>query len=113
MGVQVTPESKIKTLVKGVLNAYGAYYFMPVQSGMGASGLDFHCVIRRGEVAIAFFVETKKDELTDLTPRQQLLKSNLEMKQHAKVFVVGGRKSLKILSDWLEETYQYGRSITK
>jgi hypothetical protein len=107
MGVQMmtTPEGRVKAMVRDVLRAYGAYSFQPVQSGLGASGLDFHCVIRRGETAIAFFVETKKDELTDLTPRQQLLKSNLEMKQRAKVFVVGGRKSLKILSDWLETTY--------
>ena len=36
----MTPEGKVKVKVKNLLNAYGAYHFWPVQTGMGARTLD-------------------------------------------------------------------------
>ena len=50
-----TPEGKVKARVKKLLVDRRAYYFMPVQAGYGARGLDFH-VCYRGN---ALFIETK------------------------------------------------------
>ena len=36
-----TPESKIKSAIKKVLDEMGCYYFMPVQMGLGKRTLDF------------------------------------------------------------------------
>jgi hypothetical protein len=62
----VTPEGKIKAKVDALLKQYGAYYFKPVQNGMGAPGLDYHCVLR----GHAFFIETKAPG-KHMTPRQR------------------------------------------
>jgi len=35
----MTPEKKVKDKVIAILKAYGAYYFYPVTSGYGASGV--------------------------------------------------------------------------
>ena len=37
----MTPEGKIKNKIKKVLDKVGAYYFMPVQMGLGKRTLDF------------------------------------------------------------------------
>ena len=37
----MTPEAKVKKVIKKVLDKVGAYYFMPVQMGMGKRTLDF------------------------------------------------------------------------
>jgi hypothetical protein len=37
----MTPEGKVKQEIKEYLASIGAYYFMPVQWGMGAATLDF------------------------------------------------------------------------
>lgn len=34
-----TPEKKVKTAVKKILEAHGAYYFMPATGGYGRSGV--------------------------------------------------------------------------
>lgn len=34
-----TPEAKVKAQVKKILDAYGVYYFSPVTSGYGRSGV--------------------------------------------------------------------------
>lgn len=40
----MTPEGRTKTAVKAVLKAKGIWYYMPVQNGMGISGVpDFVC----------------------------------------------------------------------
>lgn len=58
-------EALIKRQVRKVLDKHGAYTFMPVQMGMGAAGLDFHCCID----GVAVFIETKAPG-KKLTPRQ-------------------------------------------
>lgn len=59
-------EAHVKNAVKGCLNKRGAYYFMPMQNGMGAPGLDFHCCYR----GRAFAIETKAPG-KKMTPRQE------------------------------------------
>ena len=36
-----TPEARVKKKIKAVLDKVGAYYFCPVQTGMGKRTLDF------------------------------------------------------------------------
>lgn len=48
-----TPEGKVKKEIKEYLDSIGAYYFMPVQMGMGVRGTpDFLCCVRGRFVAI-------------------------------------------------------------
>lgn len=42
-----TPEGRVKAQVKRVLDAHGVWYYMPVQNGMGVTGIpDFVCCWR-------------------------------------------------------------------
>lgn len=61
----MTPEGRVKDKIKKYLKAINAYYFMPVQMGFGAPGLDFYCCIKKRFVAI----ETKAEGKVP-TPRQ-------------------------------------------
>jgi hypothetical protein len=63
-----TPEGRIKDRVKKALNKLGAYYFMPVQRGLGASSLDFICCYEGRFFAIETKVPGKK-----LSPRQEVV----------------------------------------
>ena len=76
-------ESFVKMRVKKLLAKYGAYMFMPVQSGYGAAGLDFYCC-HRGRF---FAIETKRPG-KHLTPRQELIKEAIE-KSGGTVFIIG------------------------
>jgi hypothetical protein len=64
----VTPESKVKAKLKVYLDAHEAYFFMPVQTGYGATSLDF-LVCYCGE----FHAYECKAEGRELTPRQKLV----------------------------------------
>lgn len=64
----MTPEGRVKRKVRDALISLGAYFFMPVQSGIGATGLDYYCCYRGVFVAI----ETKRPGAR-LTPRQRLI----------------------------------------
>lgn len=95
--MSVTPEGKIKDLVKEVLNKYNVYYFMPVQSGYGAAGLDFHCVINvRDHVPYAFFIETKAPT-KKLTARQKILADKLSP------WIIDGKEGVERLDQWLQQ----------
>jgi hypothetical protein len=45
----MTPEGKVKADVKDVLKEYGAWYYMPVQNGMGQTGIPDFVVCLRGQ----------------------------------------------------------------
>jgi hypothetical protein len=62
-----TPESRVKEMVKRLLRREFpvVYWHMPVQNGMGAPALDFHCSVDGLYVAI----ETKAPG-KHMTPRQ-------------------------------------------
>lgn len=98
-----TPESKIKDKVKALLKRYGCYQFWPVQTGLGAAGLDCHAYIpievNGVYVPIAFFVETKAYG-KEPTPRQQLLIDE-HTERHCEAFVVDNEGSLRTLEEWL------------
>jgi hypothetical protein len=67
--VPKTPEGKIKDKVKALLKEFGdeCYSFMPVQTGYGKPGLDFHLCFR----GHAVFIETKSPS-GQLTANQRL-----------------------------------------
>lgn len=93
-----TPEGEVKKQVKALLEKVGAYYFMPVQGGYGAPGLDFHCVVN----GRAFFIETKAPG-KKMTPRQRATAQKMTA-AGAAVFVVDGPDTLKEVSLWLAKT---------
>lgn len=90
-----TPEGMIKKLVKELFKKHGVYYFMPVQTGYGTAGLDFHCVYR----GYAFCVETKAPGKKP-TPRQLQTIGEIE-KAGGICFVVSGVDSLRDVENWL------------
>jgi hypothetical protein len=94
----VTPEGRIKAKVKKVLEETRCYYFMPVQHGYGAAGLDFYCILQG---PVPFFIETKAPG-NKLTPRQETLIERLKG-LYAEVFVVHDDITLAKLEDWLDE----------
>lgn len=78
-------EERVKGRVKKLLKKYGAYYFMPVQSGFGAASLDF-LGCHQGRF---FAVETKAPG-KHLTARQELIQQMIEaVGSEGIVFVIG------------------------
>lgn len=90
------PEGKVKDIVKGVLKKMGAYYFMPVQNGMGAPSVDFLCCISGKFLAI----ETKADG-GHLTLRQQQTLAKMR-EAGAVALVVTGEEEARILESTLK-----------
>lgn len=91
----MTPEGKVKARVKTLLSEHKAYYFMPVQNGMGAPSLDFlGCCNGR-----AFAVEAKAGN-GKMTARQQHT-ANAMHKAGCTVFTVNATQGLEELDNWL------------
>lgn len=97
----MTPEGKVKKRIKEVLNAYNIYYFMPVQFGIGATGVDFHCVMDWHDVNLAFFIEAKAPD-EEATQRQDLFLRAREKEQNAETFIIDGEEGIQALIEWLE-----------
>jgi hypothetical protein len=95
-----TPESKVKDKIKEILEEFNVYYFMPVQMGYGAAGVDFHCVVDWRNLPIAFFIEAK-DRDKDTTPRQDEFLKNRRQKQKCTTFVIDGLDGYRRLRLWL------------
>ena len=98
-------EATVKLWVKEVLKEYNVYYLMPVQSGLGSTGVDFHCVVKFGKLALAFFIETKRFG-KELTERQFMFASARLRNQGALTFVIDGRVGVNKLRAWLEQLKQ-------
>ena len=80
------PEYKAKAKLKDYLRKQGAYWFMPVQTGYGATSLDFLCC-SLGEF-VAYECKARGGKLT---PRQQLVVRQIN--------AAGGRVYLVTLED--------------
>jgi hypothetical protein len=105
----MTPEGKIKVKIRKLLNEYDVYCFMPVQMGMGAAGLDFHCVVgwyTGGPdiplIPLAFFIEAKRPGKRP-TLRQEEFAKERWGKQKARTFVISDDVTLAELDDWLRQ----------
>ena len=66
-------EKQVKERVKKILKKHGAWWHMPVQTGYGAPGLDFHCCHDGRFLGI----ETKRPGKHP-TPRQELIIANIQ-----------------------------------
>jgi hypothetical protein len=113
----MTPEGRVKKNISRILKNFPSVYsFMPVQFGIGASGLDYHCVVgkyyRFGLVVemlpIAFFIEAKKPG-GEPTLRQENFAKERKEKQNAKTFIIDEDPSIEKgsgldeLVEWLQE----------
>lgn len=91
-----TPEGRVKAALKKMFKEFdGLYYFMPVQMGFGAAGLDFHC----SYMGWAFCVETKAPG-GKVTPRQKLTITSI-LNSGAPVFVVNDDADIETVRRWL------------
>ncbi len=55
-----TPEGMLKDKIKAWLEAHGAFYFMPVQTGYGKQAIDFLCCMPIRDMESRFVgIETK------------------------------------------------------
>jgi hypothetical protein len=97
-----TPEGRVKESIKKVLAKYNCYYFCPVQMGLGAAGLDFHCIAYSAlyDRPCPFFVEAKAPGKVP-TSRQEVLIRNLVNGYRCPVFVISNEQGLKELEHWL------------
>ena len=91
----MTPEGKVKVKVKNLLNAYGAYHFWPVQTGMGARTLD--CLASHN--GRAFAIETKAPG-KKMTEQQRAIADRMEYSR-CKVFEISSPDELLELEHWL------------
>ena len=64
----MTPEARVKDKVKKLLNARGAWFYMPVQNGMGKVGIPDFVGVYKG---LFFAVETKAPNKTPTTREQR------------------------------------------
>jgi hypothetical protein len=103
----MTPEGKVKVKIKKLLDLYGVYYFMPVQSGYGPAGLDFHCMTTYGDksdLPVAFFIEAKAPGKKVISGSRQEELINKLRGYNAAVFVVSDEVTLAELEIWLRLT---------
>jgi hypothetical protein len=98
-------EPEVKRWIKDVLKEYKVYALMPVQTGRGAAGLDFHCVVEWCGIALAFFIEAKEFG-KEPTERQDLFIKQRRREQKAKTFVIDGMVGVNELRVWLEKLRQ-------
>lgn len=79
-----TPESKTKDRIKVVLKKHGGWWNMPVQSGYGATTLDFICA---HPITKELFLIEAKAHREKMTERQVAMTADARRKGH-KVFVI-------------------------
>lgn len=100
-----TPEGKVKAEIKTILNEHGVYSFMPVQNGMGAPALDFHCI----HYGRGFCIEAKAPGKVP-TPRQEQTMINVR-KAGGMCFVIDGPVGYDKLRNFLKNfEVRYGQS---
>ena len=99
----LTPEAKVKDLVKRVLRRYAVYWHMPVQNGLGAPSLDFVCCCNSRYFAIETKAHGKKPTIRQLKTIEDI--SNAR----GKVFVIDGETGLAELENWLQEVERHAR----
>lgn len=68
----MTPEARVKDKVKKLLSARDAWFYMPVQNGMGKVGIPDFIGVYRG---LFFAIETKAPNKNPTTPEQRWSKA--------------------------------------
>jgi hypothetical protein len=120
----------VKKSIDRVLAAFPFVYpFKPVQHGIGAAGVDYHCVAGKyfvidnqpEMIPIAFFIEAKKPG-GEPTGRQDNFLRDRREQQNCKTFVIDEDPSIRAgrglneLTEWLEgieKHNEYCRSLTR
>lgn len=93
----MTPEGKVKARIKAVLKKYeNLYYDMPVPSGYGKSGLDFHGCYNGRYFAIEAKAPGKEPTVLQRSVIRQILAAG------GMCFVVSDDRELGILEAWLD-----------
>jgi hypothetical protein len=67
-----TPEAKVKDEIKAYLKSIGAYYFMPVQTGYGATTVDI-LVCHEGKFMAIEIKAPKAGQMPEPSARQKLV----------------------------------------
>jgi hypothetical protein len=115
-----TPEGRVKANIKKVLERFKVYYLMPVQMGIGAAGVDFHCAIGVKyeidgivqTIAVAFFIEAKKPGDVP-TRRQDTFIKDRQRDQNAITFVIDDDPSIGHITGGLEKLTMWLEQIEK
>lgn len=96
----MTPEGRVKnqlnTRLKPLVDQRKVHKLMPVQTGFGIPGLDYHLCVAGWYVAI----ETKKDAKGKLTPRQLETKAHIE-EAGGYVFVVYDHQTVNMVMEFI------------
>lgn len=97
----MTPEGKIKLLVKGIISSVpNTHSHWPVMNGMGAPTLD--CIGARASDGRMFAVETKAPGQRDKITQRQAMTGNKMRHANVAVFVIDGAgEDSVLLSLWL------------
>lgn len=95
-----TDEGKVKDEIKKILAKFDAYYFMPVQMGLGATGAPDFLVCANGYFVGVEAKATEKQEPTGLQ------KKNLnEIRDAGGTALVIHKDNLHVLENLLEQLY--------
>lgn len=92
----MTPEGRVKADVRAILKAHNAYWFCPVQNGMGAPGLDFMHIQIPG--LPVFAIETKAP---GKKPTKRQTRTINEIREAGGVVFVIDGTSFEELRQWL------------
>lgn len=69
----MTPEGRVKAEIKKVLQRHGAWYYMPIQNGMGVTGIpDFIACLNGRFLGIECKAPGKENTVTENQKRQLL-----------------------------------------
>lgn len=92
----MTPEGKVKQMIKKVLVHHGVWFDMPVPGGYGRSTLDFICC-HQGQ----FFAIEAKAPGKKATPRQLRTIKDIQL-AGGLAFVVDGEDSMDTALAWIK-----------
>ena len=93
----LTPEGRVKHAVKKRLKELGVWYYMPVQNGMGKTGIpDFICCHNGRFLAIETKAPGKRDTLT---PNQHREIQGIHQAGGAAI-VIDDVKQIEVLFTW-------------
>ncbi len=97
----MTPEGKVKALVKDALRENNIWFNMPVPAGYGEPMLDFICCVPYRDIGIFLAIETKAPGKKP-TQRQEIMINKMQA-AGAKVFVIDGPEGVAQLKQWLQQ----------
>ena len=96
-----TPEGRVKAAIKKTLAEANVWYYMPIQNGMGRTGIpDFICCADGVFLAIEAKAPGKQD---NLTPNQQRVHDEIRKADGAVVVIDDAKKLKEVLPHLLRQ----------